>query len=257
VLQFSAGLHALAVKGMFPVVEGVLRPQRESNADSSCFLSPIREVLLASPANGAVDDIVNSITDAEAAVHVFSKEQRMLNELSISDRLVEAKCAFERINASFWSLAQRKPCIFSEFLSLSQQRPSEVEGNKNYEIIAREINLSPSQAKSIRKLLHGFSLDLKKWTMTMEWRNNELTCNSNNDNNLEVCFSKSSWNEYTILEEACAGAQARLMFAVLKLFAEIQQVIPAEKLACIWYVDIQSIVSYIGMPEKSTPLLSY
>jgi hypothetical protein len=122
---------------------------------------------------------------------------------------------------------------------------------------AREINLSPSQAKSIRKLLHGFSLDLKKWTMTMEWRNNELTCNSNNDNNLEVCFSKSSWNEYTILEEACAGAQARLMFAVLKLFAEIQQVIPAEKLACIWYVDIQSIVSYIGMPEKSTPLLSY
>lgn len=115
---------------------------------------------------------------------------------------------------------------------------------------AREINLSMSEEKSIKKLLHGFSLDLKKWTMTMEWSSTELIRNNNNDNNLEVCFANSSWNEYAILERVCSGAQSRLTFAVLKLFAEIQQVISSEKFAYIWYVYIQSITSYVVMQKN-------
>ena len=136
-LQFSAGLHALAIKGMFPAVEEILRPQRESNADDFCFISPIQEMLPVLTANDAVDGIVNGIPDAEAAVCVFSREQRKLNELSMSGRLVEAQYAFVQINTSFWSLAQKKPSIFSQFLSSSQQRPSEAQGNKSYEAIVR------------------------------------------------------------------------------------------------------------------------
>jgi len=107
-----------------------------------------------------------------------------------------------------------------------------------------EINLAPSEEKSISKLLHRFSLDLKKWALVMEWSNNELAYNTNGDNTFEVCFAKSSWNEHAILEKACAGAQSRLMFAILKLFAQIQQAIPLEKFAYIWYV-------YICYPEKN------
>ena len=105
ILQFSAGVHALAVKGMFPVVEGALRPQEESNAEVSSCIVAVREILGASTANGAVDEIVNGIPDAEAAVCVFSKEQKKLNELSRSGRLVEMKYVFEQIIASFWSLS--------------------------------------------------------------------------------------------------------------------------------------------------------
>ena len=136
-LQFSAGLHALTVKGMFPVLEGILCPQRESNGDDSWFVSSIQEMLPASTDNGALDDIVNGIPDAEAALCVFSKEQRKLNELSISGRLIEKQCVFEQIRALFWFLAQRKPYVFSELLSSGQQRPSEAQGIKSYEVIVR------------------------------------------------------------------------------------------------------------------------
>ena len=109
---------------------------------------------------------------------------------------------------------------------------------------ANEIKLSPSEARSTCKLLHEFSLDLKKRNLAMEWSSNELAYTCNGDDNLEVCFTKSSWNLHYILRKACAGAQVRLRFAVFELFAKIQQVMPLEKFACIWYVFILNIGNY-------------
>lgn len=136
-MQFSAVVHALAVKGMFPVVEGTLRPKKVSIADSSFCTINARESFPDSVGWDAVDKILRGVSDSEAAVNVFSKEQRKLNELSLSGRLVEMKSAFELIIASFWYLSQEKSDIFSGFLLSGLQRPSEAQINKSYELIVR------------------------------------------------------------------------------------------------------------------------